>query len=202
VVEDVATQTTDAVEDVATQTTQVVEDVATQTTEGVEDAGTVVTETIGQVASNESQPAASGDDRPAQAVSESSGSGEAGSAPAGVDATPVHGATAGSRAPGGAGADPVAGSSLVMSLRQREVLPSRTLASAPGEPVDPCDRDPQLVCLGLLFGLGEFADASSEILGMALTGLAALPLLLLAFGLAVVGSGALAAGRRRPAVAE
>jgi hypothetical protein len=118
-----------------------------------------------------------------------------------MDATPARRETAGNQA-SGAGTGSVAGSSLVVSLRQREALPSRALGAASGEPVDPCDRDPQLVCLGLLYGLGEFADASSEFLGMALTGLAALPLLLLAFGLAVVGSGALAAGRRRPAVAE
>jgi hypothetical protein len=57
---------------------------------------------------------------------------------------------------------------------------------------DPCVAEPRLVCLGLLFGIGDFVDAGSEVLGtLALTGFTILLVLAVAGGLLVLGSLAL-----------
>jgi hypothetical protein len=54
---------------------------------------------------------------------------------------------------------------------------------------DPCVTDPSLVCLGLLFGIGDFADAAADVLGaLALTGFRILLVLAVAGGLLVLGS--------------
>jgi hypothetical protein len=59
---------------------------------------------------------------------------------------------------------------------------------------DPCEQDESLVCLGVLYGLGEFADAGTEVLGVLVTtGAAVVGLLVLAAGLAVAGVWALVA---------
>jgi hypothetical protein len=65
---------------------------------------------------------------------------------------------------------------------------------------DPCESDQGLVCLGVLYGLGDFADVGAKVIaslgqtGIAVLGLAALTLLL-----AIAGSSALAASSRRVA---
>ena len=65
---------------------------------------------------------------------------------------------------------------------------------------DPCESDQRLVCLGVLHGLGDFADVGAKVIaslgqsGIAVLGLAALTLLL-----AIAGSSALAASSRRVA---
>lgn len=68
---------------------------------------------------------------------------------------------------------------------------------------DPCEENAGLVCLGLLFGIGEFADAGTQVLGtLAMTGLGTLLLLHLAGGLLLAGSTALGLATRyraRPA---
>jgi amino acid transporter len=57
---------------------------------------------------------------------------------------------------------------------------------------DPCVADPSLVCLGLLFGIGDFSDAGAEVLGaLALTGIGILLVLAVAGGLLLLGSTAL-----------
>jgi hypothetical protein len=67
-------------------------------------------------------------------------------------------------------------------------------------PGDPCESDQRLVCLGVLYGLGDFADVGVKVIaslgqtGIAVLGLAALTLLL-----AIAGSSALAASSRRVA---
>ena len=67
-------------------------------------------------------------------------------------------------------------------------------------PDDPCESDQRLVCLGVLYGLGDFADVGAKVIaslgqtGIAVLGLAALTLLL-----AIAGSSALAASSRRVA---
>jgi uncharacterized protein YjbJ (UPF0337 family) len=67
-------------------------------------------------------------------------------------------------------------------------------------PGDPCESDQRLVCLGVLYGLGDFADVGAKVIaslgqtGIAVLGLAALTLLL-----AIAGSSALAASSRRVA---
>ena len=65
--------------------------------------------------------------------------------------------------------------------------------------VDPCEDDPGLACLGLLFGIGEFAEAGKEILGLflAATGVALRGLIVLAFALLLAGVIALSIAPRR-----
>ena len=61
---------------------------------------------------------------------------------------------------------------------------------------DPCEQDESLVCLGVLYGLGEFADAGTEVLGVLVTtGAAVIGLMMLAAGLAVAGAWALVVAR-------
>jgi hypothetical protein len=67
---------------------------------------------------------------------------------------------------------------------------------------DPCKLDQRLVCLGLLFGLGEFADTGAEVLGefLASTGVGVIGLMALTAMLLIAGSAALAASSRRMGV--
>jgi hypothetical protein len=67
---------------------------------------------------------------------------------------------------------------------------------------DPCEHDGSLVCLGVLYGLGEFADAGTEVLGILVTtGAAVIGLMVLAAGLAVAGAWALVAASSAPGTA-
>ena len=65
---------------------------------------------------------------------------------------------------------------------------------------DPCEADQRLVCLGVLYGLGEFGDVGAKVINsLAQTGVAALGMAALALLLAIAGSLALAASSRRVA---
>ena len=67
-------------------------------------------------------------------------------------------------------------------------------------PGDPCESDQRLVCLGVLYGLGEFGDVGGKVItSLAQTGFAVLGLAALALLLAIAGSSALAASSRRMA---
>jgi hypothetical protein len=62
---------------------------------------------------------------------------------------------------------------------------------------DPCEVDQRLVCLGILYGLGDFGDVGAEVLGILVrTGTGAIGLMVLVVALAVGGSAALAASSR------
>ncbi|MCI0634379.1 MAG: hypothetical protein L0206_10770 [Actinobacteria bacterium] len=62
---------------------------------------------------------------------------------------------------------------------------------------DPCDDDADLVCLGLLYGLGDFAKTPAQVLGfLATTGIGVIALMMLAAGLGIAGSTALVGSRR------
>jgi hypothetical protein len=64
---------------------------------------------------------------------------------------------------------------------------------------DPCEKDPGLACLGLLFGIGEFADGAGGVLGLflAATGVALRGLIVLAFALLLAGVVALSVAPKR-----
>jgi uncharacterized protein YjbJ (UPF0337 family) len=65
---------------------------------------------------------------------------------------------------------------------------------------DPCEADQRLVCLGVLFGLGEFGDVGAKVIAsLAQTGVATLGLAALTLLLAIAGSLVLAASSRRVA---
>ena len=67
-------------------------------------------------------------------------------------------------------------------------------------PGDPCESDQRLVCLGVLYGLGEFGDVGGKVItSLVQTGFAALGLAALALLLAIAGLSALAASSRRVA---
>jgi hypothetical protein len=63
---------------------------------------------------------------------------------------------------------------------------------------DPCRADPSLVCLGLLYGLGDYAKSITTVLGvLAMTGMGLVGLMAIALALATTGSGALVVARHR-----
>ena len=65
---------------------------------------------------------------------------------------------------------------------------------------DPCESDQRLVCLGLLYGLRDFADVGATVIAsLAQTGIGVLGLAALALLLAIAGSSAVAASSRRMA---
>ena len=67
---------------------------------------------------------------------------------------------------------------------------------------DPCEVDQRLVCLGILYGLGDFGDAGAEVLGVLVrTGTGAIGLMVLVAALAIGGSAALAASSRESSFA-
>ena len=76
-----------------------------------------------------------------------------------------------------------------------------TLASGPADDaeVDPCEEDPGLACLGLLFGIGDFAEAGRGVLGafLAATGVALRGLIVIAFALLFAGVVSLSIAPRR-----
>ena len=87
----------------------------------------------------------------------------------------------------------------VLGLR---VPSAQVVEGGTGPSEDPCDADVQLVCLGLLYGLGEFADTPAQVLGfLATTGIGMIALVKLAVGLGIAGSTALVGSRRYGAAA-
>jgi hypothetical protein len=67
---------------------------------------------------------------------------------------------------------------------------------------DPCRNDPWLVCLGVLYGIGPYAEFFSSVLGvMATTGMGVLGLMMLALALGTSGSAALIVARKRAVAA-
>ena len=67
---------------------------------------------------------------------------------------------------------------------------------------DPCEVDQRLVCLGILYGLGDFGDAGAEVLGVLVrTGTGTIGLMVLVAALAIGGSAALAASSRESSFA-
>jgi hypothetical protein len=66
---------------------------------------------------------------------------------------------------------------------------------------DPCESDQRLVCLGVLYGLGDFADVGAKVIAsLVQTGFDALGLAALSLLLAIAGASALAASSRRVAL--
>ena len=66
----------------------------------------------------------------------------------------------------------------------------------PDPQADPCDEDSSLVCLGVLYGLGEATDTGADVLGaLVRTGAAVIFLAAMALLLGILGTAALAASR-------
>ena len=68
----------------------------------------------------------------------------------------------------------------------------------PDPDTDPCQEDSHLVCLGLLFGLGDLADTGADVLGVLVkTGAVVVFLAWIALLMAILGAAALAASSDR-----
>lgn len=194
---DTAGGVTDAVVDPVDEVTDAVDDTVDGVTQAVDDTVDAVTEAT----SNAANGAASAAGAAASSATASGGEGQAGSSesetgrPGDRRASP----------PSGGQPEPVASARVPYGLR--EPMPAVVAWSGPfaepeqgGAQTDPCEQDESLVCLGVLYGLGEFADAGTEVLGVLVTtGVAVIGLMMLAAGLAVAGAWALVAARTTPA---
>jgi hypothetical protein len=77
---------------------------------------------------------------------------------------------------------------------------ARVEHAAVGDEKDPCLDDPALACLGILFGMGRYAQYFSSVLGVvATTGIGVVALIAVALALGTSGSAALVAAHGRSA---
>jgi hypothetical protein len=85
-----------------------------------------------------------------------------------------------------------------MNDGQRQWMRYRETHDREPREADPCATNPQLVCLGLLFGLGDFADTATQVLGaLVRTGFSVIGLLVIAVALGGIGIAAFAASSDR-----
>jgi hypothetical protein len=193
---DVTGQVTDTTNDVTGQVTDTTNDVTGQVTGTATDATDQVTGTVGNTAGSVTgDPAHLG----SSATTTLTSSQEAGSASTdqtgqeSVGGSISRSGSTASRAPRWAG----------LRTSQASYVPGGGIdirSEDEGLTGDPCESDQRLVCLGVLYGLGDFADVGAKVIAsLVQTGFAALGLAALALLLAIAGSSALAASSRRMA---
>jgi ElaB/YqjD/DUF883 family membrane-anchored ribosome-binding protein len=199
---EVVNQTTDTTNEVVNQTTDTTNEVVNQTTETTNEVVNQTTETTNEV---ENEVAGTVDESGPLNIATDGGMGStSGSSldPSPNDETgaaPRHG---GSAIPQSEPArwwtvrgftEPAVAAGYEVGSGSEEELESQT---------DPCEVDQRLVCLGILYGLGDFGDVGAEVLGILVrTGTGAIGLMLLVVALAVGGSAALAASSRERGLA-
>ena len=177
--DDATGQVTGAADDATGQVTGAANDATGQVTGAVQTSAGAVT----------SGPAGTG-------PSSSKGAGSASTDPAGRG--PVGGSTS-------RGDPPASGSRRWAALDASETsfMPGGGLDTRSDDELtqgDPCEFDQRLVCLGLLYGLGDFADVGAKVIAsLAQTGVGVIGLAALALLLAIAGSSAVAASSRRMA---
>jgi hypothetical protein len=219
---DAVDQTVDEVEQTVDQTVDQVEQTVDQTVDEVEQ---TVDQTVDEVADTVDGVAGTVTET-AQTVNEASGTVDGGVDAAASAAAGVSTPSGGDRPAGPPDADLIAAPSdestatggrvatagaaeewrspagwRAISLDFFGALPNVASAAAT-EPDDPCDDAVDVICLGLLYGIGDFAPAGAEVLALvAMTGVGVIALALLALGLGAAGSGTLLAARRRGAAA-
>jgi hypothetical protein len=207
-VDDGTDQVTGTVDDGTDQVTGTVDDATDQVTGTVDDATGQVTGTVddatGQVTGTVENTAASVTGDPAHlgssATTSLTSSQEAGSASTDQTGKESVGGSISRSGSSASGAPRWAG------------LPTSEASYLPGGGIDirsedegltggdPCESDQRLVCLGLLYGLGDFADVGAKLIAsLVQTGVGVLGLVALALLLAIAGSSALAASSRRMA---
>jgi hypothetical protein len=184
--DDVVNQITETTNDVVNQITETTNDVVNQTTETTND---VVNEVAGTVDGN--GPLNTASDGGLGSTSDSSldpsPNDGTGAAPRHGDSTIPKSEPARWWAVRGFMAPAVATGYEVGSGSEEELESQR----------DPCEVDQRLVCLGILYGLGDFGDVGAEVLGVLVrTGAGAIGLMVLAVALAIGGYAALAASSR------
>ena len=195
---EVVNQTTNTTNEVVNQTTNTSNEVVNQTTNTTNEVVNQTTNTSNEVAGtvDGSGPLNTASDGGMGSTSRSSLSPSPND---GTGATPRHG---GSTIPRSQPArwwtvrgstEPAVVAGYVLGPGSEEELESET---------DPCEVDQRLVCLGILYGLGDFGDAGAEVLGVLVrTGTGAIGLMVLVAALAIGGSAALAASSRESSFA-
>ena len=188
---DAVNQTTDTTNEVVNQTTDTTNEVVNQTTETTNEVENEVAGTV-----DESGPLNIATDG---GMGSTSGSSLDPSPNDETGAAPRHG---GSAIPQSEPArwwtvrgftEPAVAAGYEVGSGSEEELESQT---------DPCEVDQRLVCLGILYGLGDFGDVGAEVLGILVrTGTGAIGLMVLVVALAVGGSAALAASSRERGLA-
>jgi uncharacterized protein YjbJ (UPF0337 family) len=198
---DATGQVTGTANDAAGQVTGTANDAAGQVTGTANDAVGQVTGTandaVGQVADTaqtNAAPVTSG--RAGTGPSSSQGAGSVSRDPTG------QGSIGGSASRGGPSASGWLGRAALRASESGS-MPGGGLDTRSDDEVtsgDPCDADQSLVCLGLLYGLGDFADVGAKVIAsLAQTGVGVIGLAALALLLAIAGSSAVAASSRRMA---
>lgn len=195
---DVVPDVTQAVVDPVDEVTDAVDDTVDGVTQAVDDTVDAVTEATSNAASGAASTAGAAASSATASVrgEDPTGSSESGTGPGDRQAS--------NPTPGGQ-TEPVESAWVPYGLR--EPTPGVVAWSGPfaepeqgGAQTDPCEQDETLVCLGVLYGLGEFADAGTEVLGVLVTtGAAIIGLMVLAAGLAIAGAWALVAASTAPA---
>ena len=190
---------TGTADDATGQVTGTANDATGQVTGTANDATGQVTGAVGNTAGSVTSDVAHLD---SSATTSLTSSQEAGSASASTDPT---GQGSADRSVSRSGSSP-SGAPRFTGLRTSEAnyLPGGGIDTRSEEegltPGDPCESDQRLVCLGVLYGLGEFGDVGGKVItSLAQTGFAVLGLAALALLLAIAGSSALAASSRRMA---
>lgn len=226
VVEDVVEPVADTVGDVVEAPAQIVDVVGETAGGAVEEVGDSTTEVVNEVPTVDEAQEAAGNTSGQVQENVGAASGAGGTA---VDENAGSGSSTDTEASPGGGKDPSDGKQAPHRNQTNDEITVASTGSAwrrmhfarlgvvvpapsflyqpitlPGgsadEPVvDPCEDDPGLACLGLLFGLGEFAEAGGDVLGLflAATGVALRGLIVLAFALLLAGIVALSIAPRR-----
>jgi hypothetical protein len=189
--------------DVVDEVTETVDEIGDEVTEGVDDAVEEVTDAVDEVAGVPgdvvgSNPSAPGDEQGNDGGSDGPGPpateperDEIGSPPRVGEAHPVR-----------RDVDRPVSRLVLHSALQNTWVRSVQTVEGDTDPsaADPCNDDVELVCLGLLYGLGDYVDNTTQVLGLlAMTGIGVFSLILLAVGLGMTGSMALLGSRYRAA---
>jgi hypothetical protein len=97
---------------------------------------------------------------------------------------------------GGTASSPLQSTPSAESRNTPSELSAPLAQDDPDPQTDPCNEDSSLVCLGLLYGLGEATDTGADVLGaLVRTGGAVIVLAAIALLLGILGTAALAASR-------
>jgi hypothetical protein len=191
---EVVDQTTETTNEVVNQTTETTNEVVNQTTETTNEVVNQTTETTNEVVN---QVAGTVDG--SGSLNTASGGGMGSTSGSSVEPSPNDGAGAAPRHRGSAipRSEPARWWT-VRGFMQPAVAAGYEVRSRSEESqTDPCEVDQRLVCLGILYGLGDFADVGAEVLGVLVrTGVGAIGLMVLVVAFAIGGSAALAASSR------
>ena len=207
-VNDTAGSATDTVNDTAGSATDTVNDTAGSTTDTVNDTAGSATDTVNDTAGSATDTVNDTAGSATDTVNDTAGSATdtvndtAGSATNAVGANQL--AQTGNQggdtltSDGGAASNPLRSTPSVASKNTPSELSAPLAHDDPDPQTDPCDEDSSLVCLGVLYGLGDATDTGADVLGtLVRTGAGVVFLAAIALLLGILGTAALAASRSR-----